>query len=82
MSDTGIGILLACIALSVSLIARILGSDAVMKLAASIPRTIRKTLAQSGDPFKKLVCCPKCSSLYEVEKCIVMESKCLILVHL
>ena len=54
---------------------RVLVAEPVSKFASALTKTVysaRKMLGQIGDSFSKLVCCPKCSSLYEIE-CVMKQ---------
>ena len=74
VSDVGNGVLLSFIAILVLLLGRVFGLESLKILALSLPKSVysaRKLLGRNCDKFMKLVCCPKCSTLYKYDECIL-----------
>ena len=74
VSDVGIGVLLSFVAVLVLLLGKAFGLESLKELALSLPKSVysaRKLLGRNYDQFMKLVCCPKCSTLYESDKCVL-----------
>ena len=77
VSDVGISMLLSLITMFISIFGKAFGLPSVAKLTEILPKSLfsaQKLLGQDSDSFDKLVCCPKCSSLYTTEECIVTKS--------
>ena len=61
VSDVGIGVLLAFVALFVVLLGKTFGLESLKSLGSSLPKSVysaRKLLSRNRDQFIKLVCCP------------------------
>ena len=74
VSDVGMGVLLSFIALFVLLLGKSFGLESLKSLGSILPKSVysaRKLLGRNLDHFLKFVCCPKCSTLYEADKCIL-----------
>ncbi len=74
LSDVGVTVLLAFLSTFVLLLARTFGLQALKDFASQLPTAVyaaRKLLGRGQDTFTKWVCCPSCSSLYQVEECSV-----------
>lgn len=74
VSDVGIGVLLSFFATFVSLVGRLFSIESLAKLGTNLPKSLysaQKVLGCNSDSFVKLVCCPKCSSLYTIDSCII-----------
>ena len=72
--DVGIGVLLSFIAVLVLLLGKAFGLESLKELALSLPKSVysaRKLLGRNYDQLIKLVCCPKCSTLYKYDECIL-----------
>ena len=76
MSDVGLGVLLSFVAIFVLILGRVFHLELLKDLATKLPKSVylaRKLLQRNCDKFLKLVCCPKCSTLYSYDKCITTD---------
>ena len=76
VSDIGIGVILSFLAMLVFLLGKTLGAESLKAFASLLPKSVhagRKLLGKNTDPFSKIVCCPKCSTLYEMDSCILTQ---------
>ena len=74
ISDVGLGVLLSFFAALMLIMARVLAIESLKTFSKYLPVTVRaarKFLGRNKDSFTKYACCPKCSSLYPLEKCII-----------
>lgn len=75
LSDVRMGVLLSFISVFLLIVGKKLGSLFILDFVKCLPKTLysaRKSL-ENEDSFVKYVCCPKCSSLYQMDDCIVKK---------
>lgn len=74
LSDVGMGVILSFVAVFLLFLGKTFAFEPLLKFVSYLPRTVyasRKILNRNKDSFTKYVCCPKCSSLYKMDECIV-----------
>ena len=56
------------------LLGKTLGLTSLKTFANFLPKSVysaRKLLGKNNDPFAKIICCPKCSTLYTMDNCTI-----------